>query len=258
MLLRARLPGLPQPIPPPSAAAGTAVSTPPAATVSPTTPHLHPRAACVTTHNALATCAPTKVRLGVASTLVLSQTSTVSLSRQMQTPGTYWKNVSSNPCTPFVPFIEHCFTVVTNYATSFVPVDRHQSSNRATTSWISRGVLSSTGAPFIYAILTASSLYRLATGSGSPQDVLQYKISAISEINHQLNDSTAQIDDNNIAAVFMLLCIEEGAVSSNNEDVEWATLQRKLHLDGLKTMINQRGGLSALGSNQCLQTFILM
>lgn len=65
------------------------------------------------------------------------------------------------------------------------------------------------------------------------------------------------MDDNNIAAVFMLLCIEEGAVSSN-EDIEWATHQRKLHLDGLKTMIQQRGGLSALNSNQCLQTFILM
>jgi hypothetical protein len=87
--------------------------------------------------------------------------------------------------------------------------------------------------------------------------VLQYKISAISEINRQLSDSTSQIDDNNIAAVFMLLCIEEGAVSSD-QDVEWAQLQRRLHLDGLKTMIQQRGGLSALKSNQCLQTFILM
>lgn len=140
---------------------------------------------------------------------------------------------------------------------SFVPVDQHQSSNRATTNWISKGVLSSTGAPFIYAIFTASALYRLATGSGNPQDVLQYKISAISEINKQLNDRSAQIDDNNIAAVFMLLCIEEGAVSSD-EDIEWATLQRRLHLEGLKTMIRQRGGLFALNSNKCLQTFILM
>ena len=107
------------------------------------------------------------------------------------------------------------------------------------------------------AIFTASALYRLATGSGNPQDVLQYKINAITEINKQLNDSSTQIDDNNIAAVFMLLCIEEGAVSSD-EDVEWATHQRKLHLEGLKTMIHQRGGLFALNSNNCLQTFILM
>lgn len=257
MPLRARLPGLLRPIRPLSAA-GTAVSNPPAATVSPTAPRPHPHAACVTTHSALATCPPTICRLGVVLTSASSPTSTVSPCRQMQIPGIYWRNVSSNILRPPLWCIEHDSIVVTNYAISFVPVDQHQSSSRATTNWISRGILSSTGAPFIYAIFTASSLYRLATGSGSPQDVLQYKINAISEINQQLNHTSAQIDDNNIAAVFMLLCIEEGAVSSNNEDVEWATIQRKLHLDGLKTMIDQRGGLSALSSNQCLQTFILM
>ncbi|KAF2444629.1 hypothetical protein P171DRAFT_484726 [Karstenula rhodostoma CBS 690.94] len=143
------------------------------------------------------------------------------------------------------------------YAISFVPLDQHHTSNKATTNWISKSILSSTGASFIYVIFTASALYRQAIGAANAQDVLQYKISAISEINKQLSNRTSRIDDNNIAAVFMLLCIEEGAVSSD-QDKEWAQLQRQLHLDGLKTMIQQRGGLSALKSNQCLQTFILM
>jgi hypothetical protein len=30
------------------------------------------------------------------------------------------------------------------------------------------------------------------------------------------------------------------------------------HLNGLRTMIRQRGGLAALGGNQCLHVFILM
>ncbi|KAF1974681.1 hypothetical protein BU23DRAFT_88907 [Bimuria novae-zelandiae CBS 107.79] len=149
---------------------------------------------------------------------------------------------------------------VQKYSIDLVPLDPHQTASRATTNWISRGIMSATGAPFIYAIFTASSLYGLATGSGNPQDVLQHKISAISEINKQLNDSRTRVDDNNLAAVFMLLCIEEGAVSSldSSDDADWAPLQRKAHLDGLKTMIQRRGGLSALGSNQCLQTFILL
>lgn len=147
--------------------------------------------------------------------------------------------------------------VVNTYALSFVPVDKHHTSNKAITNWISKSILSPTGASFIYVLFTAGALHRQAMGASNAHDVLQYKISAIGEINKQLSDGSSQVDDNNIAAVFMLLCIEEGAVSSD-QDVEWAQIQRQLHLDGLKTMIKQRGGLSALKSNQCLQTFILM
>ncbi|KAJ4305066.1 hypothetical protein N0V90_000596 [Kalmusia sp. IMI 367209] len=151
-----------------------------------------------------------------------------------------------------------CLPVPTDYNTrELLNKYHHQTSKRQTAQWISKGIQSPTGAPFLYAIFTSSALYRQFTGSASPREVLEYKISAISEINKQLSDTRSQIDDNNIAAVFMLLCIEESAVTAK-EDVEWATMQRQLHLDGLKTMINQRGGLAALNSNQCLQTFILM
>jgi len=138
-----------------------------------------------------------------------------------------------------------------------VPLDRHCSSRKATISWVSKGILSSTGAPFIYAILTSSALYRQFAGLTEPQHVLHHKINAIVEINKLLDDSRHRVDDNVIAAVFMLLCIEESAVTAN-EDIEWSTVQRKLHQNGLKTMIQQRGGLAALSSNPCLQTFILM
>jgi hypothetical protein len=92
------------------------------------------------------------------------------------------------------------------------------------------------------------------------EEVLYYKARAISEINKLLGSPETMILDDNITAVFILLTLEELklAPASSKAEAEWTELQRRVHLNGLRTMIEQRGGLAALESNRCLQTFILM
>lgn len=92
-------------------------------------------------------------------------------------------------------------------------------------------------------------------------NVLYHKTRAISEINSNLCDPQSSIGDNNIAAVFTLLTIEETMLvpdaGHGREDVPASSRQKMIHMNGLKAMIEQRGGLAALGTNKCLQSFIL-
>lgn len=140
-------------------------------------------------------------------------------------------------------------------------MDLHQSSNVATTQWVANSLRNTTSAPFTYALLTAAAHHLQALGAREAEDTLVFKAKAISEINSLLSDANTGIDDNNIAAVFMLLCLEESALapgSKPDDDANWSELQRSIHLNGLRTMIQQRGGLAALSANRCLQVFILM
>jgi hypothetical protein len=142
-----------------------------------------------------------------------------------------------------------------------LPVDLHQSSNTGTSQWLANSLRNVTSAPFTYAILTSSALHLSTLGGASPQDALYYKAQSISEINKLLADSKTSIDDNNISAVFTLLCLEESQLAPGNQspdEAAWSEMQRSFHLNGLRTMIQQRGGLSALSDNRCLQTFLLM
>jgi hypothetical protein len=99
-----------------------------------------------------------------------------------------------------------------------------------------------------------------ALGKPNLADVLYYKGMAISEINSLLSDPKTRVNDDNIAAVFMLLCLEESQLVPSNDPKEndASQLQREVHLNGLTAMIQQRGGLAGLSSNRCLQVFILM
>ncbi|KAF2191344.1 hypothetical protein K469DRAFT_656147 [Zopfia rhizophila CBS 207.26] len=168
-----------------------------------------------------------------------------------------------------------CLAVPTNAKTSalidhfaniispcLIPVDMHQSSKIATTDWLSNALRDTTsGAPFTYAVLTTSALHLQSLGvNNNIENILYYKARAISEINTNLSDPRTSIGDNNIAAVFMLLCLEESQLAPGraHDDSEWNEMQRAIHLNGLRTMIQQRGGLSALSANRCLQVFILM
>lgn len=157
--------------------------------------------------------------------------------------------------------IERSFTVVNVYSTLLIPLDRHQSSKSATTQWVRNGIQNDTGAPFIYALTTCSALYPQATTSYDPYDVQRYKYKAIKAVNRlfQSKIQERKIDDNNIAAVFMILNLVESQVANPDQQAsDWSDNERKMHLEGLTAMIKQRGGLSALANNQCLQTFILM
>lgn len=123
----------------------------------------------------------------------------------------------------------------------------------STLEWVMKGMLSETGAPFIYAALTSVALLPLP--GITARDLLAYKTEAISHIHKLLSNPKTSVDDNNITAVFMLLCIEESRAADRLPESQ---LQKQAHLNGLKMMINQRGGLAALRNNRHLQTFILM
>lgn len=142
-----------------------------------------------------------------------------------------------------------------------LPIDLHHSSNIVCTQWVANSLQHSTSAPFTYALLTSSALLLSMVGGCRLQDVLFYKARAITEINLLLSDPRTRIDDCNITAVFILLTLEEFQLapgSRTRDDADWSELQRKIHLEGLKTMLKQRGGLKGLASNRCLQVFILM
>lgn len=84
---------------------------------------------------------------------------------------------------------------------------------------------------------------------------------AVSAVNQSLTHHKNSIDDTTIAAVLILLAFEESELADTRkkgDDRRHSMSMNDAHLDGLRKMIEQRGGLAALGGNRCLQTFILM
>lgn len=144
--------------------------------------------------------------------------------------------------------------VVNVFSGFLIPLDHRQFSRPYTMRWVANAIQSPTGAPFIYTMLTSIAL----TSQNSAREIFEYKTNAISAINAQLRDPRSCVDDNNIAAVLMLLSLEEMKTAGPTPESDWSKQQLMMHLTGLKSMIQKRGGLAALGSNQCLQTFLLM
>jgi hypothetical protein len=145
-------------------------------------------------------------------------------------------------------------SVVEGSAPRLIPVDLHRSSTVAATNWISNSIQSPTGAPFIYAALTSSTR---ALGLASEA----YKWRAISEVNKLLSCPSTSTDDTTIATVLVLLALEESDLADPRRQGsarESSLSANDAHLNGLRTMIGQRGGLAALNANRCLQVFILM
>lgn len=119
---------------------------------------------------------------------------------------------------------------------------------------MARCIQSPNGAPYIYAALTAS-----ARALGLDSEI--YKWQAITEINKLLSDPRTSIEDTTIASVLIMLALEESDLANpaqQGNDRERSLTANSAHLNGLKTMIYQRGGLGALKTNRCLQVFILM
>lgn len=139
-------------------------------------------------------------------------------------------------------------------APRLIPIDLHSSSSVAATDWIAGCIQSPSGAPYIYAALTAS-----ARSVGLSSEA--YKWRAITEVNKLLSDPKTGTDDTTIATVLVLLALEESDLADpkrRGSDREWSLSVNNAHLNGLRTMIEQRGGLVALSANRCLQVFILM
>lgn len=145
-------------------------------------------------------------------------------------------------------------TVVEMSASRLITVDVHKTSSSAATSWISECILSPHGAPYIFAALTASA--RTIGFKSEP-----YKWQAISEVNKLLSNPQTSTENTTIAAVLMLLALEESDLADpgrQGRERESSILANNAHLNGLRTMIGQRGGLAGLQTSRCLQVFILM
>ncbi|OAL43295.1 hypothetical protein IQ07DRAFT_524679, partial [Pyrenochaeta sp. DS3sAY3a] len=140
------------------------------------------------------------------------------------------------------------------YTPCLLPIDPHRSSEVAARDWVVRCVQSPIAAPFIYAAIT--SIVRCAK-----VDTEIYKWRAISEVNKLLADPEKSTDDTTIATVLILLALEEADLADprrTGNEKSCSIVVNEAHMNGLKTMIMQRGGLAALSGNRCLQVFILM
>ena len=115
-------------------------------------------------------------------------------------------------------------------------------------------IQSPVGASFIYAALTTS-----LRAANLEYDM--YKWRAVAAVNEILTEHTNNIDDTTIASVLMLLAFEESEVADprkKGDDRRHSISMNNAHLDGLRKMVEQIGGLAALNGNRCLQAFILM
>ncbi|KAF2997557.1 hypothetical protein E8E13_000771 [Curvularia kusanoi] len=143
---------------------------------------------------------------------------------------------------------------VESAASRLVPVDIYRAASITATGWISDCIKNPNGAPYIFAALTAS-----ARAVGLKPEI--YKWQAISEVNKLLSNPTTSTGDMTIAAVLILLALEEADLANpclQGSERKWSLSANSAHLNGLRAMIEQRGGLAGLSNNRCLQTFILM
>lgn len=100
--------------------------------------------------------------------------------------------------------------------------------------------------------------------------VAEHRIRAIESIRDNLGagDQARALSDDNIAAVFNLLCVEENLFRPEFFDSDAADRpelrqlrpdhsQRVAHLNGIRRMIRLRGGVAGLGSARALQSFLI-
>ncbi|KAF2187620.1 hypothetical protein K469DRAFT_685519 [Zopfia rhizophila CBS 207.26] len=115
---------------------------------------------------------------------------------------------------------------------------------------------------FMHSLLCTAALHLYIVGKGSFDSILYHKAQAIAAINSAISDPdpVLGISDANIGAVFNLLCVEESLLlpifQSERSDEDQPN-QRMIHLNGLRRMVELRGGLKAIKSNRVLQAFIL-
>lgn len=113
---------------------------------------------------------------------------------------------------------------------------------------------------FMQSLLCTIALHMYVMGRGSFSDLVYHKTKAITAVNAALSDREAATSDANIGAVFNLLCVEESlpmAIFQRENSDEEQPNQRQIHLNGLRKMVEIRGGLRNMNSNRCLQAFIL-
>ncbi|KAF3001216.1 hypothetical protein E8E13_001600 [Curvularia kusanoi] len=115
---------------------------------------------------------------------------------------------------------------------------------------------------FMHSLLSTAALHMFIFGKGTVKTILDHRAKAISAVNQALSvqDHAVRLSDANIGAVFNLLTVEEGLMMPHFRE-ELAHDEQpnamRLHLKGLREMLQLRGGLKAVGTNRILQAFIL-
>ena len=88
---------------------------------------------------------------------------------------------------------------------------------------------------------------------------LRHRASAIKAVQKNLADPVKAISDENIAAVFSLLCLEENLFSTSFSSligIQQNTAHLSAHAKGLKDMLRLRGGATGTSSSKLLQHLI--
>lgn len=143
-------------------------------------------------------------------------------------------------------------------APSTIPVDIRHKSHLIRSDWFGTALKN---AGFMHSLLCTVALHLYIVGKCQIDTVIYYKAQAIAAVNAAISDPDPElgISDANIGAVFNLLCVEESLLlpflqqGAGEEQLN----QREIHLNGLRRMLQLRGGLRALSSNRILQAFIL-
>ena len=144
-------------------------------------------------------------------------------------------------------------------APNIIAVDIWRKSGSMKSDWFDTAM----GNPgFMHSLLCTAALHMYASGRGSIETILYHRAQAITAINNAISDPNPVIgiSDANIGAVFNLLCVEESLLLPwlrQDRSDEDAPNQREIHLEGLRRMVQLRGGLLGINSNRILQAFIL-
>jgi hypothetical protein len=115
---------------------------------------------------------------------------------------------------------------------------------------------------FMYSLLSTAALHLYMSGRGSIETILYYRAKAIVAVNAAISDpdQNVGISDANIGAVFNLLAVEESLLNPLFEHEalgQHEKAQPAVHMQGMRRMVELRGGLGAMSSNRALQAFML-
>jgi hypothetical protein len=151
------------------------------------------------------------------------------------------------------------FAVVSEMAPGVIAIDFRHRSTLMRSDWFGTA-MSNTG--FMHSLLSTAALHLYMSGRGSIDTILHHRAQAIAAINAAIShpDVNVGISDANIGAVFNLLAVEEGLLLPAFEQEglgEDQFAQRAIHMNGLRRMVQLRGGLGAMNSNRVLQAFML-
>lgn len=118
---------------------------------------------------------------------------------------------------------------------------------------------------FMHAILCLTAVQRSISQPSNPDHIqlaVFHRARAISMVQCNLQDPVLAISDENISAVFNLLCVEENLLLPAFAPLSRTQLRgdmsrRLVHMRGLRDMIGLRGGIRAMNSAQTLRSFLI-